>query len=136
MSKQKKMYVLTEKNINYIEEMVNKYDVTYPSEALNLIIKEHREEKGLKQLDIIEMIGEEFSEKLEPILKIMKYIVNENNKDLQIVLELLNNDCWKSGYKSLASTEMEKHNCLVEAEELVNKRIENKRVKRLENNYD
>ena len=136
MAKKKKHFYVDERHIDYIKEVKEEKFLKYDSEALDLIIREHKENEGMRKIQLVELIGEEFSAKLEPILKILKHIGNENNENLLVIMELFNNLCFRNDYKKLVSTEIEKHECLIEAENLVNKRIANKRNRRLEKVYD
>lgn len=136
MAKKKKDFYIDERHIDYIKEVKEEKFLKYDSEALDLIIREHKENEGMRKIQLVELIGEEFSARLEPILKILKHIGNENNENLLVMIELFNNLCFRNDYKKLVSTEIEKHECLIEAENLVNKRIASKRNRRLEKVYD
>ena len=41
-NRERKIYMLSKKNVDYIEELKEKRDLKYNSEALDLIIREHR----------------------------------------------------------------------------------------------
>ena len=43
MARIRKEYKMTEKNVEYIEEVKEKNNLKYSSEALDLIIREHKE---------------------------------------------------------------------------------------------
>ncbi|MBO3409033.1 hypothetical protein JJB58_17730, partial [Clostridium perfringens] len=47
MGRIRKDYMVSEKNLEYIEEIKEKNDFKYSSEALDLIIREHRENEKM-----------------------------------------------------------------------------------------
>ena len=47
MARIRKEYKMTEKNVEYIEEVKEKNNLKYSSEALDLIIREHRQNSDI-----------------------------------------------------------------------------------------
>ena len=47
MARIKKMFVISKKNLEYIEEVKEKNNLKYNSEALDLIIREHRQNSDI-----------------------------------------------------------------------------------------
>ena len=135
MSKMEKHYRLSEKNIEYIEEVKEKNHLKYNSEALELIIREHRNNSDITTEVMINLIGEKLSEKLKAELLGIKKASNESDKNTQIIIELLNGLFVKSGYKLLATTGDIKCKAIDNATEFVEKRIASKRVAKLDITY-
>lgn len=135
MSKIEKHYRLSEKNIEYIEEVKEKNHLKYNSEALELIIREHRNNSDITTEVMINLIGEKLSEKLKAELLGIKKASNESDKNTQIIIELLNGLFVKSGYKILATTGDIKCKAIDNATEFVEKRIASKRVAKLDRTY-
>lgn len=135
MSRSRKEYRLDEKYIEYIEEVKEKNHLKYNSEALELIIREHRNNSDITTEVMINLIGEKLSEKLKAELLGIKKASNEPDKNTQIIIELLNGLFVKSGYKILATTGDIKCKAIDNATEFVEKRIASKRVAKLDRTY-
>jgi hypothetical protein len=135
MSRSRKEYRLDEKYIEYIEEVKEKNHLKYNSEALELIIREHRNNSDITTEVMINLIGEKLSEKLKAELLGIKKASNESDKNTQIIIELLNGLFVKSGYKILATTGDIKCKAIDNATEFVEKRIASKRVAKLDRTY-
>ena len=135
MSRLRKEYRLDEKYIEYIEEVKEKNHLKYNSEALELIIREHRNNSDITTEVMINLIGEKLSEKLKTELLGIKKASNESDKNTQIIIELLNGLFVKSGYKILATTGDIKCKAIDNATEFVEKRIASKRVAKLDRTY-
>ncbi|WP_291653120.1 hypothetical protein [Clostridium sp.] len=64
-NRERKIYMLSKKNVDYIEEVKEKRDLKYNSEALDLIIKEHRRNSDMQLENIINLITENVLERLK-----------------------------------------------------------------------
>lgn len=135
MAREKKMFVVSKENLNYIEEVKEKNHLKYNSEALELIIREHKNNSDITTEVMINLIGEKLSEKLKAELLGIKKASNESDKNTQIIIELLNGLFVKSGYKILATTGDIKCKAIDNATEFVEKRIASKRVAKLDRTY-
>ena len=135
MSKMEKHYRLSEKNIEYIEEVKEKNHLKYNSEALELIIREHRNNSDITTEVMINLIGEKLSDKLKAELLGIKKASNESDKNTQIIIELLNGLFVKNGYSILATTGEIKCEAIDKATEFVEKKIASKRVAKLDRTY-
>ena len=135
MAREKKMFVVSKENFNYIEEVKEKNHLKYNSEALELIIREHRNNSDITTEVMINLIGEKLSEKLKSELLGIKKASNESDKNTQIIIELLNGLFVKNGYSILATTGEIKCEAIDKATEFVKKRIASKRVAKLDRTY-
>ena len=109
MARIRKEYKMTEKNVAYIEEVKEKNNLKHSSEALDLIIREHRQ----------------VSEQIKFEMKEIKNSSNNTDRNTQILLELINGFFVISEYGRLATTEDIIAPALPRAIDLVDKRREN-----------
>ena len=124
MARIRKEYKMTEKNVEYIEEVKEKNNLKYSSEALDLIIREHRQNSDITTEAMIKIIAKEVSEQIKFEMKEIK----NSDRNTQILLELINGFFVISEYGRLATTEDIIAPALPKAIELVDKRRENKIV--------
>ena len=136
MTKRKeKHYWVTEKNIEYIEEVKEKNNLKYNSEALDLIIREHRQNSDITTEAMIKLIANEVSEKIKFDIRGIKKSSNDTDINTQILLEMINGFFVISDYGRLATTDDIIAPALTRATELVNKRKEAKIIKGLDKKY-
>lgn len=135
MARKEKHYMMTEENINYIEEVKKDNHLKYSSEAVELIMREHKKSSSMSTEAIIKIIGDRISENLQSEMIGMKKASNAADKNTQIVLELLNGICLKNGYNKLATTDIDTSTPLKDSRNVVEKRIESSRVKRLSKKF-
>ena len=133
MARIRKEYKMTEKNVEYIEEVKEKNNLKYSSEALDLIIREHRQNSDITTEAMIKIIAKEVSEQIKFEMKEIKNSSNNTDRNTQILLELINGFFVISEYGRLATTEDIIAPALPKAIELVDKRRENSMRFRLRN---
>jgi len=126
MARIRKEYKMTEKNVEYIEEVKEKNNLKYSSEALDLIIREHRQNSDITTEAMIKIIQIKFD------MKEIKKSSNDTDRNTQILLELINGFFVISEYGRLATTEDIIAPALPKAIELVDTRRENKIVRGLD----
>lgn len=135
MAREKKMFVVSKENLNYIEEVKEKNHLKYNSEALELIIREHQNNSDITTEVMIKLIGEKLAEQLKYELLGIKKASNEADKNTQIIIELFNGFFVKQGYTILPTTEDIKCKTIDNATEFVQKRIASQRIKKLDREY-
>ena len=135
MARKEKHYWVTEKNIEYIEEVKEKNNLKYNSEALDLIIREHRQNSDITTEAMIKLIAKEVSEQIKLDFKGIKKASNDTDRNTQILLEMINGFFVISEYGRLATTEDVIAPALTRASELVDKRKEAKIVKGFDRKY-
>ena len=96
MTRIKKDYMMSEKNIEYINEVKEKNNLKYNSEALDLIIREHRANSDITTDIMIKLIGEKIAEQLKYELLGIKRACNSSDKNTQILIEVMNGFLIKS----------------------------------------
>ena len=134
-NRKEKHYWVTEKNIEYIEEVKEKNNLKYNSEALDLIIREHRQNSDITTEAMIKLIAKEVSEQVKLDFKGIKKASNDTDRNTQILLEMINGFFVISEYGRLATTEDVIAPALTIASELVDKRKEAKIVKGFDRKY-
>ena len=134
-NRERKIYMLSKKNVDYIEELKEKRDLKYNSEALDLIIREHRTNSDMTTEVMIKLIGEKLAEQLKSELLGIKKASNETDKNTQIIIELLNGLFVKNWYKTLATTDDIKCETIDRTRKIVEERIAKKRVAKLDREY-
>ncbi|ATD56267.1 hypothetical protein [Clostridium chauvoei] len=134
-NRERKIYTLSKKNVDYIEEIKEKRDLKYNSEAVDLIIREHRINSDTTTEVMMNLIGEKLSEQLKVELSGIKKASNQTDKNTQIIIELLNGLFVKSGYSILATTDDIKCEAIDRTIEVVERRIAKKRVAKLDRGY-
>ena len=125
MARIKKMFVISKKNLEYIEEVKEKNNLKYNSEALDLIIREHRQNSDITTEAMIKLIAKEVSEQIKLDFKGIKKASNDTDRNTQILLEMINGFFVISEYGRLATTEDIIAPALPRAIDLVDKRREN-----------
>ena len=135
MARIRKEYKMTQKNLEYIEEIREKNNLKYNSEALDLIIREHRQNSDITTEAMIKLIAKEESEQIKLDFKGIKKASNDTDRNTQILIEMINGFFVISEYGRLATTEDVIAPALTRASELVDKRKEAKIVKGFDGKY-
>ena len=107
MSKIRKKFMLSDKSLEYIKELKESRDLKYVSDALEVIINEHRESGDRSVEYLVKIISEQVAEKIGKDFSNLKKISNHSDKNVAIIIEMLNGD----------------------------KRIQESRTKKLDSNY-
>lgn len=130
MKREKKQYVMTENALEYIENFKRKNNCRSNSEALDLIIREHQKNLNLSIEDQINLMAEIISEKtVSAMYKIAKG-VNKNDRNIQILIELVNGLFINENQMDIMSTEERMHEAYQTAQKTVNDRIEKQALKK------
>ena len=135
MARIRKEYKMTEKNVAYIEEVKEKNNFKYSSEALDLIIREHRQNSDITTEAMIKIIAKEVADQIKGDMKEIKNVSNDTDRNTQILIEMINGFFVISDYRRLATTEDIIAPALTRASELVDKRKEAKIIKGLYKKY-
>ncbi len=135
MARVRKDYMLSQKNLDYIDEVKEKNNLKYNSEALDLIIREHRQNSDITTEAMIKLIANEVADKIKIDIRGIKKSSNDIDVNTQVLLEMINGFFVISRYGRLATTEDEVAPALTRAIEIVNKRKEAKIIKGLDRKY-
>ena len=134
MGRIRKDYMVSEKNLEYIEEVKEKNDFKYSSEALDLIIREHRENEKMSIKMLREYLANEISEALKGEFKMLMKVNKFTDKNTQVIIEMLNGMFIKEEYGKIITTNEEVCKALTIAENNVEERI-NKNYKKANRLY-
>lgn len=129
MARKKKDFMFSEKNLEYIEEIKEKNDFKYSSEALDLIIREHRENEKMSIKMLREYLANEISEALKDEFKMLMKVNKFTDKNTQVIIEMLNGMFIKEEYGKIITTNEEVCKALTIAENTIDERI-NKNYKK------
>ena len=135
MARIRKEYKMTEKNVDYIEEVKEKNNLKYSSEALDLIIREHRQNSDITTEAMIKIIEKEVADQIKVDMKEIKNVSNDTDRNTQILIEMINGFFVISDYRRLATTEDIIAPALTRASDIVDKRKEAKIIKGLYKKY-
>ncbi|EDT70390.1 conserved hypothetical protein [Clostridium perfringens D str. JGS1721] len=134
MGRIRKDYMVSEKNLEYIEEVKEKNYFKYSSEALELIIREHRENEKMSIKMLREYLANEISEALKDEFKMLMKVNKFTDKNTQVIIEMLNGMFIKEEYGKIITTNEEVCKALTIAENTVEERI-NKNYKKANRLY-
>ncbi|ELC8466042.1 helix-turn-helix domain-containing protein [Clostridium perfringens] len=134
MGRIRKDYMVSEKNLEHIEEIKEKNDFKYSSEALDLIIREHRENEKMSIKMLREYLANEISEALKGEFKMLMKVNKFTDKNIQVLIEMLNGMFIKEEYGKIITTNEEVCKALTIAENTVEERI-NKNYKKANRLY-
>ncbi|WP_294168020.1 hypothetical protein [uncultured Clostridium sp.] len=124
MTRKRKEFKLTEKNLEYIEEVKEKNNLKYNSEALDLIIREHKVNSDITIEATVSLIAKEVAELIRPDIKGIKKSSNSSDRNSQVIIELLNGFCVVKQYGRLATREDNFAPAVKKAEDFIDDKIE------------
>lgn len=136
MKREKKQYVMTEKSLEYIESFKRKNNCRSNSEALDLIIREHEKNMNVSIEEQVNIIAEIISEKTVGAMYKIAKGVNKNDRNIQIIIELINGLFINENQMDIMSTEERMHEAYQTAQKTVRERIEKQAINKYDRTYD
>ena len=131
--KNRKHFTISNEANEYIKQVRSERKIRSESEALEHIVKEHKEKSDTTTEQMIKIIANEVAKELKgELTKIIKGI-NSADRNTQIVMEMLNGLFIKSNVGYINTSDIVKAEGLELAEESVKKRISKSRVRKLDN---
>ena len=131
--KNRKHFTISNEANEYIKQVRSERKIRSESEALEHIVKEHKEKSDTTTELMIKIIANEVAKELKgELTKIIKGI-NSSDKNTQIVMEMLNGLFIKNSVGEILVSSVVKSEGLEMAEEAVRKRISKSRVRKLDN---
>ena len=131
--KQYKHFYIDKEFLDYLCEIKKTNNLSSMNQAINLVLKEHKEKSDTTTEQMIKIIASEVAKELKGELsKIIKGI-NSADRNTQIVMEMLNGFFIKNNVGFIATSDVFKAEGLELAEEAVRKRISKSRVRKLDN---
>lgn len=135
MNRERRIYMMSKKNLEYIDEVKEKHNLKYNSEALDLIIREHRISSDISTENKIKMIAKEVSELIKSDLKGIKKASNSSDRNSQVIIELLNGFCVAKQYGRLATREDNFAPAVKKAENFIDDKLEREIRKNMYNKF-
>ena len=136
MSREKRLISFSEENFKYLQEVQEKNDFKYLSEAVNLIIKDHEKNLNFTLEEKINIMAEIISEKTVGAMYKIAKGVNKNDRNLQIIIELINGLFINENQMDIMSTEERMHEAYQTAQKTVRDRIEKQAIKKHDRTYE
>ena len=131
--KNRKHFTISNEANEYIKQVRSERKIRSESEALEHIVKEHKEKSDTTTELMIKIIASEVAKELKgELTKIIKGI-NSADRNTQIVMEMLNGLFIKNSVGEILVSSVVKSEGLELAEEAVRKRISKSRVRKLDN---
>ena len=135
MTKIRSSYFLSKESLEYIEEYKKKNNLSSKAIALEQIISEHEKNSKIKIKDTAKLMGNEIGKVLEDDIKKFKNSARETDKNVQVLIEMLNGFLLKNENNIIATTtglaSMKKESVPYQiAKEEVAKRIHRNKVKK------
>lgn len=135
MTKIRSSYFLSKESLEYIEEYKKKNNLSSKAIALEQIISEHERNSKIKIKDTAKLMGNEIGKALEDDIKKFKNSARETDKNVQVLIEMLNGFLLKNENNIIATTtglaSMKKESVPYQiAKEEVAKRIHRNKVKK------
>lgn len=131
--KQYKHFYIDKELLDYLCEIKKTNNLSSMNQAINLVLKEHKEKSDTTTEQMIKIIASEVAKALKSdLVKVIKGI-NSADRNTQIVMEMLNGLFIKSNVGYINTSDIVKAEGLELAEESVKKRISKSRVRKLDN---
>lgn len=135
MSKISKHFTISEDSLNYLKKVKQDKKLSSISLAMEMIIEEHEKNSKIKIKDTAKLMGSEIGKVLEDDIKKFKNSARETDKNVQILIEMLNGFLLKNENNIIATTTglaSMKKECVPYqiAKEEVSKRIHRNKIKK------
>ena len=131
--KQNKHFYIDKYLLDYLKEVKENNNLYSMNQAINLVLKEHKEKSDTTTELMIKIIANKVAKELKGELEKIIKGINSSDKNTQIVIEMLNGLFIKNSVGEILVSSVVKSEGLEMAEEAVKKRISKSRVRRLSN---
>lgn len=129
--KQNKHFYIDKDLLDYLKEVKKDNNLSSMNQAINLVLKEHKEKSKTTTELMLKIIANEVATELKNELQKIIKGVNSTDKHSQILIEMLNGFFIKSDVREILTTDIFKSEGLEIAESSVKKRIAKGRTMRL-----
>ncbi|MDB1956932.1 hypothetical protein PMY38_15995 [Clostridium tertium] len=129
--KQNKHFYIDKDLLDYLKEVKKDNNLSSMNQAINLVLKEHKEKSKTTTELMLKIIANEVATELKNELQKIIKGVNSTDKHSQILIEMLNGFFIKSDVREILTTDIFKSEGLEIAESSVKKRIAKSRTMRL-----
>lgn len=136
MSRERKHYTIEDGLIGYIEDIKNKYSCRSRSEALEIIIREHKNNSVISAEQQVNIIAEKVAEVVKGQMKLIRLIGNNTDKNVQVLIEMMNGLFINENYMDIMTTDERMHEAFQTAQKTVRERIEKQAIRKYDRTYD
>lgn len=117
-------FTLDEDSLKYIDDFKRNKRCGNRSEALRVILQEHKENHDITIKNLYEFVADKVAEKLIPHLSSVKHGTNKTNNDTQVIIELLNGIYYQNNLKDhVLDSEIKPHGAVTNSKNIVKERI-------------
>lgn len=131
--KQYKHFYIDKDFLEYLSEIKKRNNLSSMNQAINLVLKEHKEKSATTIELMIKIIANEVAKELKGELTKIIRGINSSDRNTQIVMEMLNGLFIKKDIGYINTSDIVKSEGLELSEESVKKRISKSRVRKLDN---
>ena len=131
--KQYKHFYIDKDFLEYLSEIKKGNNLSSMNQAINLVLKEHKEKSATTIELMIKIIANEVAKELKGELTKIIRGINSSDRNTQIVMEMLNGLFIKNSVGEILVSNVVNSEGLEMAEEAVRKRISKSRVRKLDN---
>ena len=104
MSKITRHFTIGEDTLNYLKKVKKENNLSSVSLALEMVVTEHEKRSRIKTEDTAKLMAKEIGKVLKDDVNKFKLSAKETDKNVQILIELLNGFLIKSGTGAIVTT--------------------------------
>lgn len=104
MSKITRHFTIGEDTLNYLKKVKKENNLSSVSLALEMVVTEHEKRSKIKTEDTAKLMAKEIGKVLKDDVNKFKLSAKETDKNVQILIELLNGFLIKSGTGAIVTT--------------------------------
>lgn len=104
MSKITRHFTIEEDTLNYLKKVKKENNLSSVSLALEMVVTEHEKRSKIKTEDTAKLMAKEIGKVLKDDVNKFKLSAKETDKNVQILIELLNGFLVKSGTGAIVTT--------------------------------
>lgn len=104
MSKIRNHFIIDEDTLNYLKKVKKENNLSSVSLALEMVVTEHEKRSKIKTEDTAKLMAKEIGKVLKDDVNKFKLSAKETDKNVQILIELLNGFLIKSGTGAIVTT--------------------------------
>lgn len=104
MSKVTRHFTITEDTLDYLKKVKNENSLSSISLALEMVVSEHEKRSKIKTEDTAKLMAKEIGKVLKDDVDKFKVSARETDKNVQILIEMLNGYLIKEGIGDIVTT--------------------------------
>lgn len=104
MSKITRHFTISEDTLNYLKKVKNENNLSSISLSLEMVVSEHEKRSRIKTEDTAKLMAKEIGKVLKDDVDKFKVSARETDKNVQILIEMLNGYLVKSGISDIVTT--------------------------------